>query len=346
MASTGKTGSARGSGARAAREQAAASVTARLFDADRTDSTLELDAALRRRLGDRQLLWVDVEGALDPGVADAIARRMGLAPRTRRALVQAAERPHVSLHGSYFHLRLATAADGATSTSPRWLDLIASEGIVVSCHAEPIEPLVHLDDRIEADTTVGAIDGAAFVRSVLDATVTGYFQAVDRIEDAVDEIDGRALGPRSGDELLERLVALRRRVARLRRTLSDQREVFATLGAAEFKAVVSDDDAADFRVIADRFQAALQSVEDSRDLLIGSFDVFMTRTAQRTNETMKALTLVTVLLLPGSLIAALLGMNVEVPLPKDGPESFWLVVIAIALVAVAVLVVARLRRWI
>lgn len=346
MASTGKTGPARGGGARAAREPAAASVTARLFDADRTDSTLELRAALRRRLGDRQLLWVDVEGALDPGVADAISRRMGLAPRTRRALVQAAERPQVSLHGSYFHLRLATAADGAASTSPRWLDLIASEDIVVSCHAEPIEPLVHLDDRIEADTTVGAIDGAAFVRSVLDATVTGYFQAVDRIEDAVDEIDGRALAPRPGDELLERLVALRRRVARLRRTLSDQREVFATLGAAEFKAVDSDDDAADFRVIADRFQSALQSVEDSRDLLIGSFDVFMTRTAQRTNETMKALTLVTVLLLPGSLIAALFGMNVEVPLPKDGMESFWLVVLAIALIAVGVLVVARLRRWI
>ena len=41
---------------------------------------------------------------------------------------------------------------------------------------------------------------------------------------------------------------------------------------------------------------------------------------------MKVLTLVTMLLLPGSLIAGLLGMNVTVPLDKDSPLSFWIVV--------------------
>jgi len=50
----------------------------------------------------------------------------------------------------------------------------------------------------------------------------------------------------------------------------------------------------------------------------------MTRTAQRTNDVMKVLALATVLLLPGSLIAGLLGMNVIVPLDKDSPLSFWL----------------------
>ena len=90
----------------------------------------------------------------------------------------------------------------------------------------------------------------------------------------------------------------------------------------------------------------MHSVENSRDLLLGSFEVFMTRTAQRTNDTMKVLALATVLLLPGSLIAGLLGMNVIVPLDKDNPESFWLVLVSIAVLAGVVLLVARLRRWI
>ena len=72
----------------------------------------------------------------------------------------------------------------------------------------------------------------------------------------------------------------------------------------------------------------------------------MTRTAQRTNDVMKVLALATVLLLPGSLIAGLLGMNVTVPLSKDDPSSFWLVVGAIVVLAIAVLVLARYRRWI
>ena len=87
------------------------------------------------------------------------------------------------------------------------------------------------------------------------------------------------------------------------------------------------------------------AVEASREALLGSFDVFMTRTAQRTNEVMKVLTLATVLLLPGSLIAGLLGMNVVVPLGKDDPLSFWFVVIAIGVLALAIVAAARLRRW-
>ena len=72
----------------------------------------------------------------------------------------------------------------------------------------------------------------------------------------------------------------------------------------------------------------------------------MTRTAQRTNDTMKVLALATVLLLPGSLIAGLLGMNVTVPLAQDNPMSFWIVVVAIAVLATVVLLFARARRWI
>ena len=71
----------------------------------------------------------------------------------------------------------------------------------------------------------------------------------------------------------------------------------------------------------------------------------MTRTAQRTNDVMKVLALATVLLLPGSVVAGLLGMNMLIPLPEDNPMSFWLVVSGVAIFAVSILVIARARRW-
>lgn len=330
----------------AGRTTGSSTVTVRLFDADRTDTVLELAPALGRKLNDRQLLWIDVCGPLDAATADDVARRMDLKPRTRRVLTEAAQGPSISLHGTYFHIRVDTEADHAPSESPRWLDLISAKGIVISSHQERMQALDGLDERVEADATVGAIDGAAFVHTILNEVVTGYFRAVDAIEDAVDDLDGRALRTRVGNDLLADLVALRHRIARLRRALTDQREVFAALGAADFGASIPSDDPADFPALAGRFEDALRAVEASRELLIGSFDLFMTRTAQGTNDVMKILALATVLLLPGSLIAGLLGMNVEVPLPEDGPISFWLVVVAIVALALAVLAVARARRWI
>ena len=79
--------------------------------------------------------------------------------------------------------------------------------------------------------------------------------------------------------------------------------------------------------------------------MLVAFDVLMSRTAQRTNEVMKVLTIATVLLLPGSLIAGLLGMNVVVPLGKDDPLSFWLVLAGIVLMALVIVLVARARHW-
>ena len=97
--------------------------------------------------------------------------------------------------------------------------------------------------------------------------------------------------------------------------------------------------------MAGRYGDAMTAVEGARDLVLGSFDIYMTRTSQRTNDTMKILTLVTVLLLPGSLIAGLLGMNVVVPLSKDDPMSFWFVVGGVALLALFITLVARRRGW-
>jgi magnesium transporter len=321
-------------------------ITVRLFDADKADKTLDLEPSLGRRLSDRQLLWIDVEGVLEGASADAIGTRLKLKPGTRELLEGAADGPHIALHGSYFHIRIATEADHDPTESARWLDLVAAPNVVLSSHPEPIDLMKQLDERIEADTTVGVIDSAAFVRTVVDGAVTGYFEAVDAIEDSVDELDTRALAGRSGEDVLADLVALRQRIARLRRVLSDEREIFAAFGAADFSEVAPGNEGSGFAAVAERYQGALRSVDDSRDLLLGSFDIFMTRTAQRTNDTMKVLALATVLLLPGSLLAGLLGMNVNVPLPKDDPMSFWLVVGLIALMIAVVIGFARVRRWI
>lgn len=331
---------------RSAAGEAPPSVSIRLFDADRTDRTITLDEALEGRLGDRHLLWIDLGGRPDPEVIERIAERFELKPRTRGVLAHPTRGSHIALHGAYFHVRIATLADHDQSEEPHWLDLLASGNVVLTNHLKPVSLLEQLDERIETDTTVGVIDGAAFVAIAVDAAVTSYFEAVDAIEEEVDALDGKALVVRPSEDVLADLVRLRRRIARLRRVLTGQRGVFAVFATPDFRAVAPSDDRDVFQAVATRFQDALQSVEDSRDSLLGSFDVFMTRTAQRTNEVMKVLTLATVLLLPGSLIAGLLGMNVDVPVPKDDPFSFWIVVGVIVALAAAVLTFARLRRWI
>ena len=60
---------------------------------------------------------------------------------------------------------------------------------------------------------------------------------------------------------------------------------------------------------------------------------------------MKVLTLASVLLLPGALIAGIMGMNFKLALFEQN-AYFWVVICLMLAVAAVTLVLAKRRRWI
>ena len=79
-------------------------------------------------------------------------------------------------------------------------------------------------------------------------------------------------------------------------------------------------------------------------MLIGTFDVHMTRTAQRTNDIMRVLTWTSVILLPAVVVAGIMGMNFQVGI-FDRAELFWVVIGFMVATAVVTLLIARWRGW-
>jgi magnesium transporter len=149
----------------------------------------------------------------------------------------------------------------------------------------------------------------------------------------------------SEDGVLADLVAMRREVGRLRRALVAHRKVVLALTRPELEAIASSDSAERFLALRRRLEEAVQASRDTRDSIVGSFDVLFASTSRRTNEIMKVLTLASVLLLPGALIAGVMGMNFKVGVFETA-AYFWVVVGSIVAVALATLAVARAREWI
>jgi Mg2+ and Co2+ transporter CorA len=321
-------------------------VRVRQFDADRHDQSLELEDALGSRPTERQLLWIDIAEDIDREHAERLAKAFELDRSTAQALRSPGDTPHLQVHGSYLHIRVAVEPNDRDVDATPWLDIVGGRNVVITSHRRPIKFLDDMDDRIQADTSFGMLDASTFMASLLGAAVTSYFAAVDSIEDDVDLLDAKSLRDVGNRRLLDELVIVRRRISRLRRVLTDHRQLFASLAGAELVELADNPDgAAAFRAVSERFESAIGAVEASRDVLIGSFEVYMTRTAQRTNDVMKVLALATVLLLPGSLVAGLLGMNMMIPLPDDNPVYWWLVVMGVVIFAVVILLIARARRW-
>ena len=320
-------------------------VRIRLFDADRTDRSLTFEEALGARASERQLLWIDVEGELPDAQRGQLVERFELGSATDRALAKPGGRPRVRLHGRHFLLCVAADA-GASPSESNWLDLVAGPNVVVTRHDRGLDVVTSMNRRIADDATIGVLDSAEFVASLLDAIVTSYHAAVDALEDELDEIDARALARRQAGDLFGRLVDVRRRIGRLRRVLAAHREVFAALAAPDFAKGIDSADPAVFLPPTARFEGVLASLEATRQVVLGSFDILMTRTAQRTNDVMRVLTLATVLALPATITAGFLGMNVIVPVPNDDPISFWMIAAVVVLLEVSIIAIARWRGWV
>ena len=295
--------------------------------------------------GDHQLLWVDVQA--DPADGDerlvALERLLGL----EGVLAQLPDdtEPMVRFHDGALTVRLTALDRRDGRAEPVPLSIVAAPNLVLSVHPAPI---ARLDDPVRVvatDPRFGRLDAGTFLGLLMDGVLDGYFREIEAIERIIDELDLRALRARDPEELLEELVGVRHRIAVLRRLVAPHREVFVAL----VRPVAATDESWPigwpWPGLPDRLERVLDAIENAREQMIGTFDVVTTRTTEHTNDVMRILTVVSSLLLPSVVIAGVMGMNFQVGW-FDDPNNFLVVLVVMAALAIATLVVARVRRWI
>jgi magnesium transporter len=294
-------------------------------------------------LGKSSLLWIDLERPGDDEV-DRLAEALELEDSSVRRLEGEETSPYLCDCGSYLHV--TGCVPRGESHSLERVDCLVSESWVVTVRDGPVEVVDELRERAEGAGEVGRLDGLGFLADILTWVLEGYLRAFEAIDVELEELDSEAMqGNASHDRSLARLVEIRAEIGHLRRTLVAHRVLLLALTRPELGGISTAESAERFQSLLDRLTEVTQAARDSRESVVGSFDVLMTQVAQRTNEIMKTLTLVSLLLLPGALIAGVLGMNFKVGL-FEHPELFWVTLGVIAAIAVATLAAVRVRHWI
>lgn len=313
-------------------------ITGRLYDAKNDDREVDVEPGMAMPGGD-QLLWIDV--GRDTEQLNKVDAALGWKDVVTR-LTEPLDKPRVVNAKEFVRISAIGVVKDADPAQPVTVDIVAAHNVVVSAHNQPVN-LGDAVEVVEGETEFGALDENAFVALLLDSMIAGYFRAIESIEERVDDFDERALQALPDDNLISDLVALRREVAVLRRALSMQREVIYTLERPGL--ILGDSESAAWPQIADRFRQAVEAVENARELLVGTFDIVISRSGERTNDVMRVLTVISSVLLPAVVIAGLMGMNFKAPF-FDDPNNFYIVIAATVVLALSILVVARWRRWI
>lgn len=311
---------------------------ARLFRSRGKGRELQPEDLARIEPRDDELLWVDLRDpseALLRSVMDALqwpdrAQAELADPRTTPMLGKTRER--------FWLTAVAVSHGDGLALEGQLLALAAAPNLVVSLHRDEIAFIDELRQREEGDSDIGALGAESFVAALLDWQLSTYFDAVADFEAAVERLENDILTENPRDCLSE-LRRLRRAASRLRRMLAPHRGVFDALSRPDFRP--SEEGTADrhFQALAGRFQRAMDTVEDARDLVMGSFELLNGQVGLVTNRTVRTLTFVTVVTGVLAVLAGMLGMNFDAPFFKTQTAGF-------AVAAGAMLLIAGIAAWI
>jgi magnesium transporter len=312
-----------------------------LFDVASAGGDRELTLAELSALepGERQMVWVDLHGA-DAALRAEVRRALALPEIT----FNGNGHPAVLNLGEHFGVRVITARGTTTQGfEGDVLDVIAGPNFVVTVHDAPIAFLDRLRESGSGRADIGMLSAESFVAAVLDWHLSTYFDAVSAFEMAVERLEMEIFDDRHQDCLGE-LRELRRGASRLRRMLAPHRTVFGAMSRPDFRPGESRAEDRHFQALDVRFERAMDMVENCRDLVMGSFELFSNQTALRTNRTMHVLTFATVVLGVLALTAGVLGMNFRAGF-FEHENGFWYAASGLLLLGVLALGVGRWRRW-
>jgi magnesium transporter len=310
-----------------------------LYDADARDKEVDFSAQLDRDLSKDQLLWVDVDLS-----SKAAVEQLGTLVELGDDEFSEEARLPLRERGDYFSFTIPTLASPEDDAELTPLTCIVATRWLVTAHHGPVAFLDAFDEHVRSDSTLGELDAPNFVASLLEWELNEFYLAIEAGQHAVDQIEGHILGDRLSDRSLDELVGRRHRLTYLRGGLGPHRYVYATLAHRSFDVVSGTDAAGDFAILAERVEQAVQAAEYAREMIVGAFDLYMTRTAQRTNDVMKVLTVISALLLPASLLAGIFGMNM---LPDIFMNQWFFGVVLVLMVAVSggLLTMLYRRGW-
>lgn len=314
-----------------------------LFDRDQVERLGDLDDR-PRRLGRDKLLWVDLDRASE-AMPDEVAEAFGLEPSTRDYLASSEQRARFEDHGRYVHVTTYAPREDEEGELHA-IECVVGQNWVVTAHDRPIPVLDEFAARVSGSGDTGSLDGPGFLAALLEWVLGSYSTAFERIEERLEEFDVQAMrGEGDTERHIERLVEMRQQVGRLRRALFAHRSALVALTHPELEALGDSGSGELFQSLLGRFEATVQVARDAREAIVASFDVLIARGGQRTNEIMKVLTLTSVILLPGALVAGVMGMNFKVGFFHRA-ALFWVVVAAILAIAPVTILLAKRRRWI
>jgi magnesium transporter len=297
--------------------------------------------AIERALKDDSLLWLDLADT-SPETITLLREVFKIHPLAVEDAQEFNQRPKVEDYDDFVYL----VAYGALGLDQPFAEVhcFYAEHFFVTVHRGEIPAIADACtalNRLYTDRRLVAL------YRLLDALVDSMFPLLAALDDRIDELQDQIFA-KPTDGQLSALFALKRQLVDMRKLVSPQRDMVASMLAQVVP--IPGMTAESERYIRDLYDHLIRisdMVDSYRDLLSGSLDAYMSVVSNRLNDVMKQLTIIATVFLPLSFLTGFFGQNLGWLVNREGSLTAFLI-FGIGTEAAAVLgllLMFRRRGW-
>jgi magnesium transporter len=294
-------------------------------------------------LGDPEArVWVDVTSS-SPSDILPVAKLLDLHPLIAEDIAERNQRAKVAEVEGMIHVVLFWIAHQGEITELE-VDLVLGPRALLTVHDEGWDP--YSLQQLRGDTGALLKRGPDYLMyAIADGIVDGYFPVIDALDDEIDALQDDVIqNPTTWT--LERLFALKRELIRLRRAMSPSREIFNQLTNRDLE-LVRPEHVVYFRDVYDHLIRVTDELDNDRELVAGTLEVYLSTINNNLSTIMKRLTGVTVILAGIGAVAGIFGMSEAATAVSNGEGGgFWIISAVIAGGAAITALVLRRINWI
>lgn len=304
-------------------------------------------AGLREALADEHArLWIDAD-EMPAELQTFLQDQLGLNSLVVEDVVSSCETPKIEDYGDYVYAVLHGVrrdSQDPESLNTIELDVVIGQQWVLTHHTGELRSIDEVRQELQRNPRALTRGPAWLAHTIIDHMADHYLPVLDRFDDEIDELEkGVMEDPRP--EMLGSLFRMKRSLQRLRRISVYQREILQRLSRGEFE-IIPQGALLFYRDIYDHFVRIADLADSYRELVNAAMEIYLSVTANRTNEIMKVLAIISTIMLPLSFIAGVYGMNFHVMPELSWRYGYPFALSLMGIVSCSFLYYFRRKKWI
>jgi magnesium transporter len=264
-------------------------------------------------------LWVDILDPVHEVIEPLLEERFGFHELAAEDTLSATTLPKYDPFPTYDFFIFRTVDVNVSEHAAETFKIAAFLGrnFLFTAHRRNIQAIDDVCNRLPGDRRILERGPDFLLYAIVDGMVDAHFPLLETIEEAVDDLQDRIFD-NADPSHLDELLHLKRDINVLRRHSLPQRELLNQIsrGDAQF---IQQQHLIYFRDAYDHMFRISETIDVDREQMTATMEAYLSVIANRTNDTMKLLTIFSALMLPLTLIAGIYGMNFE-----HMPELHWL----------------------